>query len=175
MPVDSATPQWEFAGIPRTGQVRAAGPIVLQLRDNPAALVSHISDRFMTQHCDLPFCALNAKSHINHGEAGYCPGNHWSCSAVSSGEKLSCSSTGNSRNGSSKILLTASRVRFERSVTVHFVCDEDHILRRIAVHVCVTAGTTAKSSLGATLKIATPGLRCGGSAASPIWLDLQAG
>jgi hypothetical protein len=71
--VDSATPQWEFAEIPRTGEVRAAGPIVLQLRDNPAAFVSHISDRFMTQHCDLPFCALNPKSHINHGEADIVP------------------------------------------------------------------------------------------------------
>jgi hypothetical protein len=68
--------------------------------------------------------------------------NHRSCSAASSGEILSRSSTGNSGNGSPKILLTASGERFGGSVTVHFQCDEDHIRGKIAVHTPVTDGTT---------------------------------
>src|SRR5262245_26256945 len=98
--------------------------------------------------------------------------NHWSCSAASSSEILSRSSTGNSRNGSPKTLLTESRVRIGRSVTAHFRCDEDHIRVKIAVHVPVTDGTTAKFAPSTD----TPKQRRGsGGTASSIWLDLQAG
>src|SRR5215470_10600792 len=102
--------------------------------------------------------------------------NHRSWSAASSGEKLSRSSTGNSRNGSPKILLTASLESFERSVTVRFLCDEDHIRPKIAVHVPVTGGTAPQFARAAQPLTATPYQRRGsGTAASAIWLDLQAG
>jgi hypothetical protein len=127
----------------KRGETGVAGSLLLQRRDNPATFRFAHPWQILTRDSHLPFSALNVKSTGQPWWGGTLSRNHRSWSAASSGEELSRSSTGNSRNGSPKILLTASRVRFERSVTVGFRCDEDHILRKIAVHVPVPGGTTA--------------------------------
>ena len=77
---------------------------------------------------DLLFSAINAKSPVNHDEAECCP------ATTSRGRPPRRAKNYRARqqdirgNGSPKILLTASRERFERSVTTTIGCDEDHIL-----------------------------------------------
>jgi hypothetical protein len=75
---------------------------------------------------------------------------------------LSRSSKDIGSNESPKILLTASRERLERSVTVDILCDEDHIPDDIAGYFRVTHRTTTQFALLRAAGTTTPILRRGG-------------